>query len=54
VQTEIEGKLGGKPVAFAATGHGARDFVAPNAKPDGSDDPDGRARNRRVTITYAH
>lgn len=24
--------------------------VAPNARPDGSDDPEGRARNRRVEI----
>jgi OOP family OmpA-OmpF porin len=52
VQKELEGKLAGKTVTFAATGHGATDFIAPNAKPDGSDDPDGRAKNRRVTITY--
>ena len=25
--------------------------VAPNTKPDGSDDPDGRQKNRRVQIT---
>jgi photosystem I P700 chlorophyll a apoprotein A2 len=25
--------------------------VAPNTKPDGSDDPDGRQENRRVQIT---
>jgi outer membrane protein OmpA-like peptidoglycan-associated protein len=24
--------------------------IAPNAKPDGSDDPEGRAKNRRVEI----
>jgi OOP family OmpA-OmpF porin len=24
--------------------------IAPNANPDGSDDPDGRARNRRVEV----
>jgi OOP family OmpA-OmpF porin len=54
VETAIEARLGGTPVTFVATGHGARDFVAPNAKPDGSDDPDGRAKNRRVTITYEH
>jgi outer membrane protein OmpA-like peptidoglycan-associated protein len=35
-----------------ATGHGSRQPVAPNAAPDGSDDPDGRALNRRVTVTY--
>ncbi|KMS56851.1 OmpA family protein [Sphingobium cupriresistens] len=27
--------------------------VAPNAKEDGSDDPDGRAKNRRVEVTVA-
>ncbi|NHN57152.1 OmpA family protein [Calidifontibacter sp. DB0510] len=26
--------------------------VAPNVTPDGSDNPEGRAKNRRVTITY--
>jgi flagellar motor protein MotB len=25
--------------------------VAPNTKPDGSDDPQGRQKNRRVEIT---
>jgi OmpA-OmpF porin, OOP family len=29
---------------------GERRPVAPNAKPDGSDDPEGRARNRRVDV----
>ncbi|WP_088183022.1 OmpA family protein [Sphingobium sp. Z007] len=27
--------------------------IAPNAKEDGSDDPDGRAKNRRVELTVA-
>lgn len=31
-------------------GFGERDPVAPNARPDGGDDPDGRQRNRRVEI----
>lgn len=31
-------------------GLGERRPVAPNTKPDGSDDPDGRQRNRRVEI----
>lgn len=31
-------------------GYGERRPVAPNAKPDGSDDPDGRQKNRRVDI----
>lgn len=34
-------------------GEGERDPVAPNARPDGSDDPDGRQRNRRVEIILA-
>jgi outer membrane protein OmpA-like peptidoglycan-associated protein len=32
-------------------GWGAAKPVAPNTHPDGSDDPDGRQRNRRVEIT---
>ena len=35
---------------FATAGFGAKKPVAPNTKPDGSDDPEGRARNRRVEI----
>lgn len=38
-------------VKFAARGFGAKNPVAPNTKPDGSDDPDGRQKNRRVEIT---
>lgn len=36
--------------AFAVVGHGKRQPVAPNAHADGSDDPEGRQRNRRVEI----
>lgn len=32
-------------------GWGENHPVAPNAKPDGSDDPAGRQKNRRVTVT---
>lgn len=35
---------------FSATGKGESQPVAPNTKADGSDDPDGRQRNRRVEI----
>jgi outer membrane protein OmpA-like peptidoglycan-associated protein len=31
---------------------GKADPVAPNTKPDGSDNPDGRRLNRRVTISF--
>jgi OOP family OmpA-OmpF porin len=35
-----------------ARGHGAASPVAPNTNPNGSDNPPGRSKNRRVTITY--
>lgn len=35
---------------FSASGKGEKEPVAPNAKPDGSDDPEGRQKNRRVTL----
>lgn len=34
-------------------GRGEADPVAPNTRPDGSDDPEGRARNRRVEAILA-
>lgn len=37
-------------IAFAAKGYGAENPVAPNTKADGSDDPEGRQKNRRVEI----
>ena len=37
-------------VAFRTAGHGSKKPVAPNTKPDGSDDPEGRQKNRRVEI----
>lgn len=36
--------------ALAAEGFGERQPVAPNARPDGGDDPEGRQKNRRVEI----
>lgn len=35
-----------------ATGYGEARPVAPNRTPDGKDDPVGRAKNRRVEISY--
>ncbi len=35
-------------------GLGKANPVAPNTNPDGSDNPDGRAKNRRVEITIVH
>ena len=37
-------------VPFTIAGFGARNPVAPNSKPDGSDNPEGRQLNRRVTL----
>jgi outer membrane protein OmpA-like peptidoglycan-associated protein len=44
---EVE-KLAG--AGLAARGFGATRFAVPNTKPDGSDDPGGRQKNRRVEI----
>lgn len=35
---------------FQVAGQGAKNPVAPNTHPDGSDNPEGRAKNRRVEI----
>jgi outer membrane protein OmpA-like peptidoglycan-associated protein len=52
----VAGALGRRQPAIAGRlaprGHGAADPVAPNTTPDGTDDPAGRAANRRVTVTY--
>lgn len=41
-----------RDVQFATQGFGARNPVAPNQKPDGSDNPEGRQKNRRVEIIF--
>jgi len=41
---------GALPAATPVKGWGKRHPVAPNAKPDGSDDPQGRQKNRRVEV----
>jgi len=38
---------------FTSRGFGETQPVAPNARPDGEDDPDGRQRNRRVEIVIS-
>jgi outer membrane protein OmpA-like peptidoglycan-associated protein len=38
---------------FTTRGYGATRPVASNTTPDGSDDPDGRQRNRRVEIVFS-
>jgi outer membrane protein OmpA-like peptidoglycan-associated protein len=51
VQAVLEPALGRSDLTVDVSGRGASDPVAPNAI-DGNDNPDGRAANRRVTITY--
>jgi outer membrane protein OmpA-like peptidoglycan-associated protein len=41
---------GALPATTAVTGWGEQRPVAPNAKPDGADDPEGRQKNRRVAV----
>ena len=43
-------KEGLKGTKFTPQGFGAKNPVAPNANPDGSDNPQGRQKNRRVEI----
>ncbi len=49
VQAALQERLGGEST-FNAVGFGESRPVAPNTNPDGSDNPDGRAQNRRVEI----
>jgi outer membrane protein OmpA-like peptidoglycan-associated protein len=41
---------GAVPAATAVAAYGETRPVAPNANPDGSDDPEGRQKNRRVEV----
>jgi outer membrane protein OmpA-like peptidoglycan-associated protein len=50
VKTWFVDKEGLGNVQFTTKGFGEKKPVASNAKPDGSDDPDGRQKNRRVEI----
>lgn len=52
VQQWLTGRGGLTQVRFANKGFGASKPAAPNAKPDGTDDPDGRQKNRRVEIVF--
>jgi len=50
VKDWLVNKEGLKNVKFETRGCGAKKPVAPNTKPNGSDDPEGRQKNRRVEI----
>jgi len=53
VQQWLAQKEGLGQVKMTTQGFGASKPVAPNTKPDGSDDPEGRQKNRRVEIVVA-
>jgi outer membrane protein OmpA-like peptidoglycan-associated protein len=53
VKAWLVGKEGVRGVTFATRGFGAKNPVAPNANEDGSDNPAGRQKNRRVEIIIA-
>jgi outer membrane protein OmpA-like peptidoglycan-associated protein len=50
VKQWLAAKEGLGQVKMTTQGFGATKPVAPNTKPDGSDDPEGRQKNRRVEI----
>jgi len=50
VETWLKTKGNLQNVSFVTRGFGAKNPVAANTKPDGSDEPDGRQKNRRVEI----
>jgi outer membrane protein OmpA-like peptidoglycan-associated protein len=52
VQKWLVEREGLRGMRFQTKGFGAERPVAPNAKPDGSDDPEGRQKNRRVEIVF--
>lgn len=53
VETWLMEHEGFSDAGFRTVGYGASRPVAPNTKPDGSDDPAGRQRNRRVELVMA-
>ena len=53
VKAWLIGKEGLKGITFATQGLGAKKPVAPNSNDDGSDNPAGRQKNRRVEIVMA-
>lgn len=50
VATWLRQQVGVRQRTIAAEGKGETAPIAPNTRPDGSDDPDGRAKNRRVEV----
>lgn len=50
VRDGLAGELGGDAPRFEVSGEGESDPTASNTEADGKDDPEGRARNRRVEV----
>lgn len=50
VRQALSAALAAAGVEAVVDGRGEREPVAPNANEDGSDNPEGRQRNRRVTV----
>lgn len=50
VKTWLATREGLRSMPFKTVGFGPRNPVAPNRRTDGSDDPEGRQLNRRVTL----
>jgi outer membrane protein OmpA-like peptidoglycan-associated protein len=54
VVAALQPLLSGVGVTLVAQGFGSTRPLVKETKPDGSDDPAARARNRRVTVTFTH
>jgi outer membrane protein OmpA-like peptidoglycan-associated protein len=52
VRDELNGRLAAKGFHFQVVGKGESEPIAKETKANGSDNPAGRARNRRVQISY--
>jgi outer membrane protein OmpA-like peptidoglycan-associated protein len=52
VRAWLAGPGGLSQLSFEVLGLGETQPIVPETRPDGADDPEGRARNRRVTIRY--
>lgn len=52
VDKALKKLVGGANITFTDKGHGEAHPIAPNTKKDGSDNPKGRAQNRRVEISF--
>jgi len=53
VQAYLASKVTQPGLTYQVVGKGKADPVAPNTNPDGTDNPDGRRQNRRVTVQFA-